>query len=357
MSRSRLLRSVLICAALVSASPVFAQTPTPVVLVHGWNSDGTTWNSTAGLLSSTGNYSPYAVNLDWSESLYPQATVVASAPGFGPSGVLVGHSQGGLVSRLASRSGPVFGIITIGSPHNGAPIAGAGAAILLDLALTNWDFLTGYDDLQDACDPEYDDLCLNSTEALDYIAPAFELVENALGIGVAYFGTAWQDLSDLQPGSNVILDLQNNYNQEQTGGHRTSIVADDNLEYTGPFRLFESVNQSVADAQTASNFGSILIFAGEEILDGDDPDTDPNYDEHQEGGSAVQDLGAFIYDLCPFIWNVQFVGSTANDGFVPTSSQTMPNSDRVFQLQNVAHTEETNQAGTIRNELDRMTNR
>lgn len=41
------------------------------------------------------------------------------------NGVLVGHSMGGLVSRdeINENRGSYQGLITLGTPHNGAPIA------------------------------------------------------------------------------------------------------------------------------------------------------------------------------------------------------------------------------------------
>jgi triacylglycerol esterase/lipase EstA (alpha/beta hydrolase family) len=100
----------------------------PVVLVHGINSDGSSWSDTRGWLESQlvvpvynpSFYSRAALNEQAEYLKYFLDNTFAGVP----APVLVGHSQGGIISRLAGQMRPVGGIVTVGTPHFGAAAAG-----------------------------------------------------------------------------------------------------------------------------------------------------------------------------------------------------------------------------------------
>ena len=173
----RVLAMVAACCALASVAG--AQTPTPVLLVHGFNSDSDTWNATRDFLDATGNYQASAIHLIWQQHLANQAAVVASrlsSSGVGPATIVVGHSQGGLVSRMATRTSPVLGLLTIGSPHAGAPIANSRTQLQIDVGEVNLDEALIQIDMPEFCDNHPDDFdCSNE-----------QVVEDAIALGAVF---------------------------------------------------------------------------------------------------------------------------------------------------------------------------
>src|SRR5262249_16176880 len=120
----RLLKRALVITLLSTAvvSPASAQ-ERPIVFVHGFGSSGDTWagaplrlqtnlaiQTATPSLSASSLYEQQANELQW------------QAGGFGSDIIAVGHSNGGLVARQWSRQHPVSGILTVGTPHGGAPL-------------------------------------------------------------------------------------------------------------------------------------------------------------------------------------------------------------------------------------------
>lgn len=108
-----------------TAAPVAAQDRLTVFL-HGFNSNGSTWTSTASRLGARLQIATYAPNLPWHLPYDVQAThlnLEATAAGTPANMVVIGHSNGGLVARQLSTKRALGGIVTLGSPHLGAPLA------------------------------------------------------------------------------------------------------------------------------------------------------------------------------------------------------------------------------------------
>ena len=110
---------------LAATGPAFAQDRVTVFL-HGFNSSASTWAATAARLQARLQITAVAPELPWQVPYDAQAnhllglTNAAGAPG---NMLLVGHSNGGLVARQLSTKRPVGGIVTLGSPHEGALLA------------------------------------------------------------------------------------------------------------------------------------------------------------------------------------------------------------------------------------------
>lgn len=119
---ARLLLGVVAVASWCLAPPVSAQERS-VVFVHGFMSDGGTWAGAAARLAQRLEIAPATPTLS-SRSLYEsQASELQAQLGHLPSNVVaVGHSNGGLVSRQWSRQHGVSAIVTVGTPHRGAPL-------------------------------------------------------------------------------------------------------------------------------------------------------------------------------------------------------------------------------------------
>lgn len=95
---------------------------TNVTFLHGINDQGA-WNRTAPLMQQEFRLTENRQNYVSDQAL----DNINNGLGVGLilNGVLVGHSMGGLVSRdeIDENRGSYQGLITLGTPHNGAPIA------------------------------------------------------------------------------------------------------------------------------------------------------------------------------------------------------------------------------------------
>ena len=120
---TRLTRAAIVCVIMLM--PCVATAQTPVVFVHGLKSSGGTWRDAADRLSSRFAIQPYRPDLSWSRPYDEQADELQRLNSNLPSSTIaVGHSNGGIVAREWSRRHSVGGIVTIGTPHIGAPLIG-----------------------------------------------------------------------------------------------------------------------------------------------------------------------------------------------------------------------------------------
>lgn len=119
----RLVFAVVLLAAL--ARPAAAQERV-VVFLHGFNSSASSWVATATRLQSRLDIVAHVPEMPWWLPYDEQARQLdnaASAIGAPANMVMVGHSNGGIVSRALSTKRPLGGIVTMGSPHGGALLA------------------------------------------------------------------------------------------------------------------------------------------------------------------------------------------------------------------------------------------
>jgi hypothetical protein len=96
-----------------------------LLLLHGYRSDACTWSATADTLRRTMALPALVAGSTPAEATYDvQASVAATFPGVSslPSFVAVGHSNGGIVSRVMLQQGVprLAGVVTMNSPHLGA---------------------------------------------------------------------------------------------------------------------------------------------------------------------------------------------------------------------------------------------
>ena len=129
---SAVVRGVLtvVLGLALTTAPAAAQ-DTPVVFVHGFNSSQQAWQAAAARLAASLRIEPHAVDVPWRDSFEAQATALQSAKGHLPSStIVVAHSQGGVASRQWSQSKPLFGILTLGTPHTGSLLAQRGLDVI-----------------------------------------------------------------------------------------------------------------------------------------------------------------------------------------------------------------------------------
>src|SRR5205823_5933750 len=108
----------------LSPSVTRSQLPT-IGLVHGIDSDSGRWIETgtkAALMSAL--YPTYVdtiftPHMGWSDVFPDQLSTLLTNYGarLGPNTILIGHSDGGIVSRYAGQHRALLGVTTMGSPQ------------------------------------------------------------------------------------------------------------------------------------------------------------------------------------------------------------------------------------------------
>jgi pimeloyl-ACP methyl ester carboxylesterase len=115
-------RFIALTLTLAIAVPVVAQ-ERPTVFVHGLNGSPGTWQPAAERLTSVLNISPYVPAVPWADHFETQVGSLQTQLGMLPSSTIaIGHSNGGIVARAWSAQRPLSGVLTVGSPQQGAPI-------------------------------------------------------------------------------------------------------------------------------------------------------------------------------------------------------------------------------------------
>ncbi len=96
----------------------------PLVLVHGFKSQGATWAAAETRFNRQLAVTVYNPTVDW-QRVFPEqaAQLHAKLPGVPGVPTVVGHSNGGVVAREWSKTKPMKGLLTLSSPNQGAPIA------------------------------------------------------------------------------------------------------------------------------------------------------------------------------------------------------------------------------------------
>jgi pimeloyl-ACP methyl ester carboxylesterase len=109
-------------ACALSYTPASAQ-ERPVVFVHGINSSGSSWRDAADRLQAMLAMDAETPDLNDRDLYEVQADQLeAQAGAVGNDIVVIGHSNGGVVARQWSLFHPVSALVTIGTPHRGAPV-------------------------------------------------------------------------------------------------------------------------------------------------------------------------------------------------------------------------------------------
>ena len=113
-------------SSLLAAMPAFAQPRKSVIMQHGFLGDMGTWTAAAQSLQQTFDANFILTTTGWRNTFGNQANTLTANfyGGAGQDAAFVAHSFGGLLGRHMLRTGtPWRGLITVGTPHQGAPIA------------------------------------------------------------------------------------------------------------------------------------------------------------------------------------------------------------------------------------------
>lgn len=113
---------VLVALTLAVVPSAHAQDRVTVFL-HGFSSNAATWQDTAARLGARLQITPMVPELPWHLPFDQQANHLNGLAAGAPADtVAVGHSNGGLVARQLSTKRRLGGLVTLGSPHGGAPL-------------------------------------------------------------------------------------------------------------------------------------------------------------------------------------------------------------------------------------------
>lgn len=296
-----------------------------VLFQHGIFSSGQTWRSLPSRLGSDVYMGcKFTPNLESRDRLADQASAQASLiRSYGRGSLfLIGHSQGGLISRYtAQHQGElVSGVVTIGTPHRGAPVTqtsrvviGAVLAVPVALALDGCTGPRGF-----RCGLAYSMVAaipVLATHGVDAAVPAFQ---------------------DLRPGSNFQQSLNGTYEPFRRVGiqsHPSRFliglrIRGDQANYPDAGR--DTVHTGKVRLATNVACGAVGWLIGLTV---------------QAKRCALTAGGMLAMDLA---WNAMVSGFGKSDGIVPAGSQVYPNALRNLPMENKApsHTGETNSEET-----------
>ncbi len=127
LSARRVLLSLLLVVPATVSSQGSGEAPRqPLVMAHGIRSGEATWNVAKDALFSTYPVWVKRKTTDWTASPVDQATDLEQTLmlGLPDTTLVIAHSGGGIVMRQAALdNAPMRGLLTIGSPNQGAPAA------------------------------------------------------------------------------------------------------------------------------------------------------------------------------------------------------------------------------------------
>lgn len=353
---SRLISTTVVSICLVaSAAPLHAQSP-KVLFLPGKGEGSSDWYSTVSAIQGSGLQlsSVDAADIPTGSVFPTQLSSLTSSYSalLGSTSILIGHSNGGIVARLASYAQTLRGTATVASPNQGLPaITNAdamteyGSDMLWDALVTINDFLTGdyYWLLDDIFVYAYDDYV--------ELGAGMEMVENWAGLGSP---VAVQD----EIGSGFLVDTLNasaHYATElsnSTYSVAVRVVAD-NYYYGGPLRLVSSASGAYDWHLLINGLGAGLLGGAEYIYNNAYPLTDQNYREMDDLTVLSVLLFNFEDVWCagisePHYFEPWTMNCYDNDGFVPQVRQGQPGSVTVVDWSGgLAHLQEPQESSRI----------
>jgi pimeloyl-ACP methyl ester carboxylesterase len=339
--------------ALVSTllpSAVYAQEQ-PVVFVHGWNSGPDSWREAAERLRSRAAIVPHRYQTASMDSIGDQANELqAQYPAQAMPPVTVGHSNGGLVSRQWSRQRSIHGIVTIGTPHTGAPL------LRNRVALARY-YQQGYARVRAAAfslAPRFDEWDWVGAPAAGFVLLAGRLTYSGLwGLAITTgFDQLFPVHRDMAPGSALLTELNSDANltrERLNVPHRIGIVSvHPRSARGGPLRL---AGHAAGDVASGIIFVTAvaLDYWGMRILAGADPSDPVAYQRALDRAFALMNLAGWTWDFEP-AWCSAITSTTSrpecetSDGIVPGSRQVYPGASQVVLPTGPVHTQETSQS-------------
>lgn len=247
----RLFSFVVLLAISVTAS--YAQIPsgdTVISFVHGFNGSERSFDVMDDFLDDRFRYVSVkkGYRSNFADANAPSVSQIAGSI-YNPieeDSYVVGHSLGGLIARESIRRGKnVSGLVTLGTPHLGAPMAGVGPYRVSQM-VSNWG--------QDLLNPI--EILINSgvggyQSNFNFSAIRANVDDELvyLLIGMAeYFNYFYKlnhnrQIGDLKPNSDLIRTLNSNVSRSLPPRDRTWFLWS-NESWNSPVRAFESKRNS-----------------------------------------------------------------------------------------------------------------
>lgn len=316
----------LLTAVTLHAGPAHAQ-DRPVVFLHGINSDGGVWGAVADWLRGGLQIAPDLPTLTWRLSFEQQAGELNArpeVPSLPASTTLIGHSNGGIVAREWVRGRSAGGLITIGSPHRGAPILAHFVA---------WSALNG-------ATPGWLDRVLDAfsiwsdwSYVLAYVNGAMHWVSDFSIWSVLNLSTSLGILDrapvafEMLPGSPYLQNLDSGINLSHEAfvvPNRVGIVSiAHNFYWAGPARaIAPDAADDIAVTMYGAAFG-FLYWGGLINIQADPADVVATEQSMSLLGLAGQVLSIDPF-YCRAVSDVDMSECRTSDGVVPTESQAYP---------------------------------
>jgi hypothetical protein len=314
-----------VVAGLMAASSAWAQ-ERPAVFLHGLKSSPDAWAGASTRLSQRTMIAPHLPSLDWRESYPSQARGLASLSWLpGRSTVAIGHSNGGIVAREWSRNESLSGIITLGTPHSGAPLV---------TRFGEWASFA-------SATSSYVAMVLNAFSGPSDTSWVISNVHSLLGWAIGYGQSAVVDvavamaidyrfpvMTDMQPGSPYLTSLNSsaNLNREASDVPRRAGIVSvaNNYYWAGPMR---APAPEAADTIAAALYGTIagLDFWAAWILAHSSHGDPSAIQQAQSLFSLAAHLASIDPIYCVMVSSVTSTQCVPNDGVVPHTSQRYPN--------------------------------
>jgi len=307
-------------------------------------------------LNATNFYTSYAPTVDWTDYIGNQAAALheyMGARSIGSNAYVVAHSMGGLTSRQLTRLRIVQGVVTIGTPHQGAQVANGYAPVFTKNGIawtTNLGAHLALNDFVQNGNWE-DPLWGRAANALNNIDVSLGAWTLAFGAFTDLQLSAHSSLTDLAPGS-TFLNTLNSTESSVSVSHRKGIISELADGYMGgPLALVESAS---AANMHGSQIQLMAALAGVDAIafvmeENSELDLGARW-------SASAALGDYSYNLATFSdwWTYSIVGNYPHDGLIPTSSQAYPQGGSP-QYALFPHTSETTDVTQLLAVLDSWT--
>lgn len=212
-----------------------------VSFVHGLGDNADVWNTMANQLDNEFNFARNDVSYNSEAAISSSASSVNF-----PSGtVTVGHSLGGLVAREYLRqhnTGSMNALVTIGTPHKGAPVAVTAQNGKVAEIVSGW-----IADL--AAGPAISFGSLGGREFAKQLLGKIDYSANAAGTRInnaleTMFGNV-ASVDNMKPNSTFLTTLNNSPNNTLPSARYAIFGAEDNYEYV---RIAESFRNKNNDA-------------------------------------------------------------------------------------------------------------
>ena len=343
--RTTCLRFVLPVILLIGSSVRAAAQDVPTVFIHGLASSNATWQGAADRLKARVAIAPQRPNLNWRDKFESQASSLQSALGGLPgSTIAVGHSNGGLVARQWSRLHPVGGIVTLGTPNQGAPLAYNA------LRWLNYNFTVSH--VITEVFNAYSRNCCTWNGTLPQVQNWIYYVRYWLGLeatGLAStigIDTTAPVLAQMASGSPAGLNSSANLSREASAvPARVGIgIVAHNFYYAGPFRAMWPEDGDTIATWMSTTVNTLNYFAAYIAATADPAD------------SGAADLVSWLTSAASYIASIdptwcRYVSSASanvcnpNDTVIPDWSQAYPGAPLIYvSREGPTHTRETSKS-------------